>query len=687
MQASGREEKKVAVTQGAAVTSIQWASDGSAIVTGGEDGAVKVWSAAGMLRSTLAQTEFPVYVATWGPDNDRVVFASDRKLCVKGLSTDRKQLSWKAHDGVVLAADWNPVTGLIVSGGEDAKYRVWDSFGRPLFASSPLDHVVTCVRWRPDGDAFVAAAYNTLRLCDRTGWSHSRESPEVGSIYSAAFSADGTQLVAAGGSGGVLLAQLSDVTVTAGSIHAVLSDAAQIHVTDVLNEVSEVLDYRDRVTQLSIGFGHLVACTGSQCYIHNTATWATPHIFDLRAPVSLIVLSQKQFLLVDAVSGIQVYSYEGRAAGNPKFAGLRTDTLSTEALSLSQDAVAVIDSSDPKQVQVFETRTGRAVSAALKHGNDVQEVALSQSTPSLQERRMAFVDSNRDLYITPVLGHQSEKLAGLVDSVAWCDSCDMLVALADGDMIVWYCPSAVFVDRDLLAAGCERQPAPAFGKLPRIVAFDGSRITVRRGDGASVVGTAALHPPMLYALVLKNDWQSAIRLARFVKSPQLWAALAALSISAKHLDAAEVALAALGDVAKLSYIQYIKNIPSVEGRNAEMALYRRAAPETAENILLQANPPLLYRAIKLNTRLFRWERALALAEKYGEHVETALGYRRRHLAAVHREEHLGAYMKHADKPVDWTAIQAAKQRSKQAEQSRAGGAAAAGGGHGGKMDE
>ena len=31
---------------------------------------------------------------------------------------------WKAHDGVILKVDWNPVNGLILSGGEDCKYKV-----------------------------------------------------------------------------------------------------------------------------------------------------------------------------------------------------------------------------------------------------------------------------------------------------------------------------------------------------------------------------------------------------------------------------------------------------------------------------------------------------------------------------------------------------------------------------------
>lgn len=33
-------------------------------------------------------------------------------------------LQWKAHDGVVLKVDWNSINNIIISGGEDCKYKV-----------------------------------------------------------------------------------------------------------------------------------------------------------------------------------------------------------------------------------------------------------------------------------------------------------------------------------------------------------------------------------------------------------------------------------------------------------------------------------------------------------------------------------------------------------------------------------
>jgi intraflagellar transport protein 80 len=88
---------------------------------------------------------------------------------------------------------------------------------------------------------------------------------------------------------------------------------------------------------------------------------------------------------------------------------------------------------------------------------------------------------------------------------------------------------------------------------------------------------------------------------------------------------------------QVEFIQSIRAIPSEEGRQAGLALYRRA-PDEAERILLQANPPLIYRAIKTNIELFRWNRALDIAMKYKVHLDTVLAYRTRYLDDFQREE-------------------------------------------------
>ena len=86
---------------------------------------------------------------------------------------------------------------------------------------------------------------------------------------------------------------------------------------------------------------------------------------------------------------------------------------------------------------------------------------------------------------------------------------------------------------------------------------------------------------------------------------------------------------------KVEFINHIREIPSTEGRNALMALFRRA-PAEAESILLSAG--LVWRCIKMWIDLFNWERALEIATKYKQHVETVLFYRQKYLLALEKAE-------------------------------------------------
>ena len=112
----------------------------------------QVWSRAGMHRSTLAQMESAVYALCWGPDSDQLLFSCGKHLVIKPLQPSAKQIRWKAHEAAVLKVDWNPVNNLLVSAGEDCRYKVWDSYGRLMFTSSQYDYAITSVAWAPNGE-------------------------------------------------------------------------------------------------------------------------------------------------------------------------------------------------------------------------------------------------------------------------------------------------------------------------------------------------------------------------------------------------------------------------------------------------------------------------------------------------------------------------------------------------------
>lgn len=120
-----------------------------------------------------------------------------------------------------------------------------------------------------------------------------------------------------------------------------------------------------------------------------------------------------------------------------------------------------------------------------------------------------------------------------------------------------------------------------------------------------------------------------------MQESSLWACLAGWAVAAGDLKTAEVAFAGCEEVDKLQYMLYIQQLPTREARLAELALYRHNIAE-AESILLQAG--WVYRAIMVNVRTLKWERALQLAQKHNTHVATVLLERRKMLAKSGKAE-------------------------------------------------
>lgn len=110
-----------------------------------------------------SQVEGTVYALCWSPESDQMLLTSGKHLIIRPLQPSSKQTLWKAHDAPVLACDWNAVNGLIVSGGEDCKYRIWDSYGRQLYSSAAVEYSINSVAWAPNGRYFAVGSFNMLR--------------------------------------------------------------------------------------------------------------------------------------------------------------------------------------------------------------------------------------------------------------------------------------------------------------------------------------------------------------------------------------------------------------------------------------------------------------------------------------------------------------------------------------------
>ncbi|XP_044290367.1 intraflagellar transport protein 80 homolog isoform X2 [Varanus komodoensis] len=611
---TGRVEKSVEAHCGAVLAG-RWNYEGTALVTVGEDGQIKIWSKSGMLRSTLVQQGTPIYSVAWGPDSEKILYTSGKQLIIKPLQPNAKVLQWKAHDGIILKVDWNSVNDLILSASEDCKYK----------------------------------------------WSYALEKPNTGSIFNIAWSTDGTQIAGACGNGHVIFAHVIEQHWVWKNFRITLTKRRTMEVRNVLNDAVDLLEFRDRVIKASLNYGHLVVSTSLQCYIFSIKNWNTPLIFDLKeGTVSLILQAERHFLLVDG-GGIYLYSYEGRFISSPKFPGMRTDMLNAQTVSLSNDTLAIRDKSDEKVIYLFEPLCAKPLGDGrpLSHKTEILEIALDQKGLT-NERKIAFIDKNRDLFITSVKRFGKEqkviKIGTMVHTLAWNDTCNILCGIQDTRFTVWYYPSAVYVDKDLLPNTVYEKDASEFSKNPQIVSFVGNQVTIRRADGSLIHISISPYPAMLHEYVNNSKWEDAIRLCRFVKDQTLWACLAAMAVANKDMNTAEVAYASIGEIDKVHYISYIKDLPSKESRLAHILLFSGNVPE-AETLLLQAG--LIYQAIQVNINLYNWERALELAVKHKTHVDTVLAYRQKFLDDFGKKETNQRFLQYAEGlEVNWDKIKA-----------------------------
>jgi len=446
-----------------------------------------------------------------------------------------------------------------------------------------------------------------------------------------------------------------------------------VTVNDVLNESTEDLEFRDRVVTMSIGFGYLVVTTGTQCCIYNLQNLATPTILEIKDVVSFILQSDKYFLTVDNTHGIQIFTYEGRPQGRPAFQGMKPELLNPQIVSLGEDYVACVDLSTGKTVRVFDVQTGKEADKPVPHTVEIAHVMLSRYG-GVGQRKLIVIDKNRDLHVTHVgqaagaKGPMLVKLGTMVDAAMWNDETDALAALLDGKFTVWYYPNVVFVDRDLINQVRVVKDGAEYGTEPQLVSFVGNLVCVRRADGTLLYDTISPYPAALYELVGRPEWERAIQLCRHVKDQTLWACLAAMALKDKELNTAEVAFAAIDEIAKLKHVQYIIDIPTVEGRNAELALWRRR-PDEAEQILTQGG--FIYRAIRVHLRMFNWDRALELAVQHRQHIDTVCAFRQRHLDQFGRGETNPRFLQYAQGvTIDWAVIEQNIEQAKQKELQR-----------------
>ncbi|KAL2750901.1 intraflagellar transport protein 80 isoform X1 [Vespula maculifrons] len=641
---NGRIEKSIDAHKGA-TTIGKWSTDGSVLLTAGEDGLIKVWSRSGMLRSVIVRGNSSILTSDWSPDCSKILYSQGGYLFFQSLNSNSKPYKWHAHEGLVLTVCWNHSHGFIISGGEDCRYKVWDSNGSPIYNSSPGDHPITAVSWCSSGDYFAIGSFNMIKLCDRTGWSHSLEKINTGSVYSIAWSSDGTQVAMTCGNN-VLTGHVIGKRLEWNNYEATLIKRKVLEIKEVGNEVHETIEISDRVVLLAFGFDHLIVITPGQCHIYSVTNWNTPAIFDLKSSsVSAVILANKHFLLVEW-NFITLYNYQGRLLGVPKWKGMTQEPLYPPCISLCFDTLVVRDQKNEKLLHVLEISYNKPIveSQSHSHPQNITQLALNHIGSS-SDRQLALIDITKDLYLISIraTGYgRACKIAAMAQNVIWAVDANVLAAMLDATLSVWLCPNCVhYSDRKIIRRTRIDKESSEFGKQPTIISVYNGMVNVRRGDGALVSSQFYTFFTSLHQLILQKKWKESLSLCRIAQNEILWTCMAIMATDNKELNVAEEAYAAIRRYDKVDYVRHIKNLPKITERYAEMALLSGDLL-AAEGILLQNG--LIEEAITLNIKVYNWNRALELAIRHKKQIEEVLNARKDYLKTLKKEETNSSYL-------------------------------------------
>ncbi|KAK0160104.1 hypothetical protein PV328_007545 [Microctonus aethiopoides] len=642
---NGRIEKSVDAHKGSTLMG-KWSFDGTALFTAGEDGLIKIWSRTGMLRSTIVRGTSPILTAAWSPDSSTILYSQGSQLLLQSLNSSTKSRKWFAHEGLILAVSWNKNNNLIISGAEDCRYKVWDNNGNQLFSSAMSEHPITAINWCPDGRNFAVCSYNTVKLCDKTGWSHSLEKVNTGSIYSIAWSNDSTQVAMACGNGSILTAHIINRRLEWNNYEATLIRRKTITVREVGNDYIETLEISDRVVHLEFSFNHLVVVTPSQCHIYSTNNWNTPAIFDLKnSTISGILLAERHFLLIEW-NVVTLYSYQGRILSVPKWKGMTQEPLYSPCITLSSDTLVIRDQTNEKMLHVLELSSNKPAveSQPHLHINNIIQISINY-IGGINDRQLAIVDENHDLFLLSIrtsgFGRVC-KIAAMVSSVAWAIDANVLAAMLDATLSIWLCPNCVYYsDRKIIRRTRIDKENSEFGKQPSIVSVQNGMVTVRRGDGALISVSFYTFFTTLHQHIMNNKWQDALSLCRIAQNEILWTCMAVLATENKQLVVAEEAYAAIERYDKVDYIKSIQKITNKIEKMAEMSLLAGDLL-AAEGILLQNG--FVSEAIKINIQMYNWNRALELAIRHKKLLDEVLDSRRIYLKLLDKNETNPSYI-------------------------------------------
>lgn len=383
---NGRKERAVLASQkGAALTCVRWSPDGSMIAVGSEDGAISIWSRAGMLRTHLVSSPHCIFSLQWSPNGSYIAWSSGKDVfvsplqaeagpissssIVKGVSAatygPRGTVSWRAHDGVVTCLDWCRRSNVMITGGEDGFYKLWSATGALLSSAQPFEYSVTQVSWAPNGHVAAVGTFGNVVLVNPTvGGVYAIQSvPGIagGVVRSLGWKDDSTHLAVGFSTGAVVSFSVLGRIVHSHEIELAQDQTTTLHVSFIspkqdsqLHMSDGSIETRDPIVDFAASFEHIVVATQSTILTYHCEKLTTPLCsISLKIPPVLVVCGRKGFALVDCAGAVLTYSYDGRQCALNKPPVLLPHRCTVRDISISGDVISIVETEDRKGMFFF----------------------------------------------------------------------------------------------------------------------------------------------------------------------------------------------------------------------------------------------------------------------------------------------------------------------------------------------
>jgi WD40 repeat protein len=188
-----------------------YSPDGSRIVTGGEDGHIRLWdSESGEIILILSGHEGPVYEVIFSPSGDQIASAGeDGTARIWDAATGELKWTFEGEQTAVVGLSFCPDEKRLATGGVDGSTILWDlDSGKQLHRLYGHDDVVISTAFTPDGKQLLTSGFDAkLIFWDAaTGEMLQTWEGEFGDLV---FSGDGKHLAAGSSQGGMIMDAVS----------------------------------------------------------------------------------------------------------------------------------------------------------------------------------------------------------------------------------------------------------------------------------------------------------------------------------------------------------------------------------------------------------------------------------------------------------------------------------------------